>query len=68
MSKYEVISRPYFPAFGLNTEKSVFGHFSRTVSDIKGMIEKCLKFDVESKLMPGFVYTTRLLLEVLERF
>ena len=47
---------------------SVFGQFSRTVSHIKSMIEKCLKCDVESKLMPGFIYTTRLLLEILQRF
>ena len=38
------------------------------MSDIKSMIEKCLKCDVESKLMPGFIYTTRLLLEVLQGF
>ena len=41
MSKYEVISGLYFPAFGMNTERyfgkirtrnnSVFGHFSRSV-------------------------------------
>ena len=31
VSKYGVISGPYFPAFGLNTERySVFDHFSRS--------------------------------------
>ena len=41
VSKYGVISRPYFLVLGLNTGKirtgknSVFGHFSRSFSEIK---------------------------------
>ena len=42
MSKYGVISDPYFPVFGLNTKKiwsrndSVFGHFTQCI--IMGII------------------------------
>ena len=46
MSKYGVISDPYFPIFSANTGKygleinSVFGHLSRSVTDVKRLSDR----------------------------
>ena len=37
------------------------------LSNIKYMVHKCLKFGVRYTLIPGFVFTTRVSLEVLEK-
>ena len=60
MSKYEVISGPYFRVFGLNTGKygpeirnnSVFGHFSRSEREKKQVFPSVLyhKKDVGDKV------------------
>ena len=58
VSKYGVISGPYFPAFGLNTERyEVFGHFSRS-----GSLKNCMfsyqwtvSYTIETSIVKEFI-------------
>ena len=57
VSKYGVFSGTYFPVFGLNTEISIFGHFSRSVgSKRKSFCFLRLKrFSVSGKNITGIM-------------